>query len=60
MFDCVMVLMDGLLIRQDPAVTQHSSTTGYATLDLYNPFENTMAVSTLREGEDSISAVNIR
>ncbi|KAM9384870.1 LOW QUALITY PROTEIN: secretory carrier-associated membrane protein 3 [Pholidichthys leucotaenia] len=26
---------------QDPAVTQHSSSTGYATLDLYNPFENT-------------------
>ncbi|KAJ8273489.1 hypothetical protein GJAV_G00102160 [Gymnothorax javanicus] len=25
---------------QDPAVTQHSSNTGYATLDLYNPFEN--------------------
>lgn len=25
---------------QDPAVTQHSSSTGYATLDLYNPFEN--------------------
>uniref|UniRef100_A0A3P8SJM9 Secretory carrier-associated membrane protein n=1 Tax=Amphiprion percula TaxID=161767 RepID=A0A3P8SJM9_AMPPE len=26
---------------QDPAVTQHSSNTGYATLDLYNPFDNT-------------------
>lgn len=26
-------------------MTQHSSTTGYATLDLYNPFENTTAVS---------------
>ncbi|KAG7457846.1 hypothetical protein MATL_G00231730 [Megalops atlanticus] len=25
---------------QDPAVTQHSSNTGYATLDLYNPFDN--------------------
>lgn len=25
---------------QDPAVVQHSSTTGYATLDLYNPFDN--------------------
>ncbi|XP_076157374.1 secretory carrier-associated membrane protein 3 isoform X1 [Alosa pseudoharengus] len=25
---------------QDPSVTQHSSTTGYATLDLYNPFDN--------------------
>uniref|UniRef100_A0A1A7YZG1 Secretory carrier-associated membrane protein n=1 Tax=Iconisemion striatum TaxID=60296 RepID=A0A1A7YZG1_9TELE len=24
---------------QDPAVTQHSSSTGYATLDLYNPFD---------------------
>ncbi|CAI5691018.1 unnamed protein product [Oreochromis niloticus] len=28
---------------QDPAVTQHSSSTGYATLDLYNPFDNTTA-----------------
>ncbi|XP_008330163.1 secretory carrier-associated membrane protein 3 [Cynoglossus semilaevis] len=28
---------------QDPAVTQHSSNTGYATLDLYNPFESTTA-----------------
>ncbi|KAL6099601.1 scamp3 [Pungitius sinensis] len=28
---------------QDPAVTQHSSNTGYATLDLYNPFDNTTA-----------------
>lgn len=28
---------------QDPAVTQHSSTGGYATLDLYNPFENSTA-----------------
>ncbi|XP_077405613.1 secretory carrier-associated membrane protein 3 [Vanacampus margaritifer] len=27
---------------QDPAVTQHSSNTGYATLDLYNPFEGTV------------------
>ncbi|XP_061682226.1 secretory carrier-associated membrane protein 3 [Syngnathoides biaculeatus] len=27
---------------QDPAVTQHSSSTGYATLDLYNPFEGTV------------------
>lgn len=27
-------------VFQDPAVTQHSSSTGYATLDLYNPFEN--------------------
>ncbi|XP_029022895.1 secretory carrier-associated membrane protein 3 [Betta splendens] len=26
---------------QDPAVTQHSSSAGYATLDLYNPFDNT-------------------
>ncbi|XP_068189004.1 secretory carrier-associated membrane protein 3 [Antennarius striatus] len=26
---------------QDPAVTQHNSNTGYATLDLYNPFDNT-------------------
>ncbi|XP_059365222.1 secretory carrier-associated membrane protein 3-like [Carassius carassius] len=25
---------------QDPSVTQHSSNTGYATLDLYNPFDN--------------------
>lgn len=25
---------------QDPAVVQHSSNTGYATLDLYNPFDN--------------------
>ncbi|CAB1351280.1 unnamed protein product [Coregonus sp. 'balchen'] len=25
---------------QDPAVTQHSSNTEYATLDLYNPFDN--------------------
>uniref|UniRef100_A0A3Q3AWU0 Secretory carrier-associated membrane protein n=1 Tax=Kryptolebias marmoratus TaxID=37003 RepID=A0A3Q3AWU0_KRYMA len=24
---------------QDPAVAQHSSSTGYATLDLYNPFD---------------------
>ncbi|XP_049458628.1 secretory carrier-associated membrane protein 3 [Epinephelus fuscoguttatus] len=28
---------------QDPAVTQHSSNTGYATLDLYNPFDNNSA-----------------
>ncbi|KAF6715155.1 Secretory carrier-associated membrane protein 3 [Oryzias melastigma] len=34
---------------QDPAVTQHSSTDpGYATLDLYNPFDNTPAVSPTR------------
>lgn len=26
-------------------MTQHSSNTGYATLDLYNPFESTTAVS---------------
>uniref|UniRef100_A0A8C2FNM2 Secretory carrier-associated membrane protein n=1 Tax=Cyprinus carpio TaxID=7962 RepID=A0A8C2FNM2_CYPCA len=25
---------------QDPSVIQHSSNTGYATLDLYNPFDN--------------------
>ncbi|XP_069041098.1 secretory carrier-associated membrane protein 3 isoform X2 [Lepisosteus oculatus] len=25
---------------QDPAVAQHSSNTGYATLDLYNPFDS--------------------
>ncbi|XP_051527777.1 secretory carrier-associated membrane protein 3 [Myxocyprinus asiaticus] len=29
---------------QDPSVTQHSSNTGYATLDLYNPFDNNTAV----------------
>lgn len=28
------------LCLQDPSVTQHSSNTGYATLDLYNPFDN--------------------
>ncbi|XP_075995636.1 secretory carrier-associated membrane protein 3 [Genypterus blacodes] len=28
---------------QDPAVTQHSSNAGYATLDLYNPFDNNAA-----------------
>lgn len=27
-------------VFQDPSVTQHSSNTGYATLDLYNPFDN--------------------
>uniref|UniRef100_A0A8C5F583 Secretory carrier-associated membrane protein n=1 Tax=Gadus morhua TaxID=8049 RepID=A0A8C5F583_GADMO len=31
---------------QDPAVTQHSSNTGYATLDLYNPFDNKTGVRT--------------
>lgn len=42
---CVIVLVHSLFLCQDPAVTQHSSTTGYATLDLYNPFESTTAVS---------------
>ncbi|KAA0710139.1 Secretory carrier-associated membrane protein 3 [Triplophysa tibetana] len=28
---------------QDPSVMQHSSNTGYATLDLYNPFDNSTA-----------------
>lgn len=28
------------LCLQDPSVIQHSSNTGYATLDLYNPFDN--------------------
>lgn len=28
---------------QDPSVTQHSSNTGFATLDLYNPFDNSTA-----------------
>ncbi|TRY65115.1 hypothetical protein DNTS_009670 [Danionella cerebrum] len=28
---------------QDPSVMQHSSNTGYATLDLYNPFDNNPA-----------------
>lgn len=39
------MLINCLFVRQDPAVTQHSSTGGYATLDLYNPFENSTAVS---------------
>lgn len=41
----MIVLINCLFVRQDPAVTQHSSTGGYATLDLYNPFENSTAVS---------------
>ena len=31
-------------VSQDPAVTQHSSNTEYATLDLYNPFDNKTGV----------------
>lgn len=34
-------------VCQDPAVTQHSSNTEYATLDLYNPFDNTTGVSNI-------------
>lgn len=39
------LLLCCVVVLQDPAVTQHSSNTGYATLDLYNPFDNTTGVS---------------
>lgn len=51
---CLIFCCCCVVVLQDPAVTQHSSNTGYATLDLYNPFDNTTGVSS------SISHVYMR